>query len=112
MPADAVGDTQGVCHDELSCNLYTQDCGPEPYARACIVYDEDTNACWVAGLRTAGERCDEGVAATACEAGLLCSTLDHRCYALCDPNGGTCDGPLVCHPVRDSTGEPWFGLCS
>lgn len=112
MPADALSDPQGVCRDEEACSLEAQDCGPEPYDRACLPYDEDTNACWYAGPRVIGQTCDTSFASTSCEAGLYCSPIDARCYALCEPGGPeSCLRPSTCVVIPKADGATWFGLC-
>lgn len=112
MPADAAADPQGVCRDEETCGLEEQDCGPEPYARACLPYDEDTNACWYAGPRGVGQTCATTNAATSCEAGLYCSPIDAHCYALCESGGpDTCAWPSACATIPRDDGSAWFGLC-
>lgn len=112
MPADAAADPQGVCRDEATCSLDEQDCGPEPYDRACLPYDEDTNACWYAGPRVVGQTCSTAYAATSCEAGLYCSPIDAHCYALCEPGGlESCARPSTCVVIPKADGAVWFGLC-
>ncbi len=112
MAADVVSDPQGVCRAEEPCDLYEQDCGPDPYVRACLPYDEDTSACWFGGTRVAGQHCDASSAATACAPGGYCSPVDGRCYLLCDPEGpDRCERPATCRSVAREDGTPWFGLC-
>ena len=112
MPADGYGaDAESVCRGEEPCDLYAQDCGPDPYDRACIPYDMDTNACWYAGPRRAGQSCSTAYEATSCEAGGYCSAVDSLCYDLCDPLAMDSCAIGRCHRYDTSAGEPWFGLC-
>ena len=112
MPADAATDAQGVCREEELCSLEEQDCGPEPYDRACLPYDEDTNACWYAGPRVVGQTCATTTESTSCEAGLYCSPVDAHCYALCLPEGPeSCARPSRCVVIPKADGSQWFGLC-
>lgn len=112
MAEDGYAATTGVCHPESPCDLYAQDCGPASYTMACIPYDADTNACWYGGPRTAGQRCGWNDPAEACQPGLYCSTIDARCYTLCDPDGpDTCAAPATCQRQYADAGTPWFGLC-
>lgn len=112
MPADGAGADSGVCHPEVVCDLYAQDCAPAWYGEACVPYDHDTSACWVAGPRRAGEPCSWTDAAAACESGLFCSWVDDRCYELCDPAAAdTCQGARRCVEQEAAPGVGWFGLC-
>jgi hypothetical protein len=112
MPVDGVDATEGVCHPEDACDLYTQDCAPAAYGQACVPVDVDTNRCWYGGPRGAGEACSWTDADAACAPGLFCSWIDATCYTLCDPEvPDTCDGPQRCVRQLAAPGVPWFGLC-
>ncbi len=112
MPADGYGaDAASVCRGEGTCDLYAQDCGPDAYERACLPYDMDTNACWDAGPRRAGQTCNTAYASTSCEAGGICSTVDSRCYQLCDPLATDTCALGRCHRYDTTAGDVWFGLC-
>lgn len=111
MPTDGLAAEDGVCHDEVPCDLYDQDCAPAYYGLACVPYDGDTSACWYGGPRRAGEACGWDDPAVACAPGLFCSRIDGRCYTLCDPEGPESCPTGRCRTQRTSAGEPWFGLC-
>ncbi len=113
MPEDALAGTpDGVCHPGNACDLYTQDCGPEPYELACAPMDEDTNLCIAAGPRGVGQTCSWESPDFACQAGLFCSWVTARCYRLCDPDApDTCPGAPTCQRQYADGGVPWFGLC-
>lgn len=112
MPEDGLAATaSGVCHDETPCDLYAQDCAPAAYGMACIPYDADTAACWYGGPRTEGQACSAAAPATACAPGLTCSTLDGRCYQLCDPEAPDTCTRGRCRTQYADADVPWFGLC-
>lgn len=114
MPDDGYTSTTGACHEEAGagCDLYAQDCAPAAYDVACVPYDHDTNGCWYAGPKAAGEACAWDDADEACGAGLFCSWVDGTCYALCDPDAAdTCTRPERCVRQYAATGVPWFGVC-
>ncbi len=76
-----------VCRSVRTCDLYdVGSCAPEPYKERCVPLDLDTSGCFEAGPRLTGQSCDPMVPATACEAGLYCSSIDGVCYELCDPS--------------------------
>ena len=99
-----------VCHPEDTCDLYLQDCPFPYYQQNCIPMDVDSNRCGPSGDRRVGEVCNYLVAEDACAPGLFCSTVDNRCYELCDPQNDHCPGLQSCVTVEE-TGRPWFGLC-
>lgn len=108
MPAEGAG----ICHAEPPCDLYAQDCAPAWYGQACVPYDVDTNGCWYGGARGVGETCAWDSAALACAPGLFCSSVDARCYELCDPDApDTCPATARCLRQEAAPGVPWFGLC-
>ena len=112
IPSDGVDDTDGVCHDEVACDLYLQDCAPSEYGQACVPLDVDTNRCWYGGTQQVGDACTWDSVETACAPGLYCSFITEVCYQLCDPDGpDTCPGPQTCERQEASRGVPWFGLC-
>lgn len=113
MPEDGYTSTSGACHEEVTCDLYAQDCEPTAYDVACVPYDHDTNGCWYAGPRAAGEACSWDDPDQACGEGLFCSWIDYTCYELCDPDATTdpCTRPERCFRQYAAAGVPWFGLC-
>ncbi len=102
--------TGAVCHPEDSCDLYLQDCPYPYYQQNCIPMDIDSNRCGPSGDGRVGDACSYLSAEEACAPGLLCSTVDNRCYELCDPQNDHCPGRQSCVVVEEA-GQIWFGLC-
>lgn len=108
MPSDGLDASTGVCHGGDACDLLDQDCAPGHYGANCVPVDTDTNRCWPSGPRTHGQSCSWTDPSLYCEQGAFCSWVDHRCYALCDP-----DSPSACPGCTQQSvdGQPWFGIC-
>lgn len=102
--------TGSVCHPEDSCDLYLQDCPYPYYQQSCIPMDIDSNRCGPSGEGRVGDACNYLLAEDACAPGLFCSTVDNRCYELCDPQNDHCPGLQSCVAVEEA-GQVWFGLC-
>ncbi|MCP4804938.1 MAG: amidohydrolase family protein [Proteobacteria bacterium] len=111
MPEDGLSSSDGVCHPEEGCDWLAQDCDPAYYGENCVPADVDTSYCWPSGPREAFETCNYLDAGLRCEQGLFCSTLNWRCYELCDPDGPNTCSAGTCHQERAEGGEEWFGLC-
>ncbi len=111
MASDGAGASDGVCHEEPGCDLYTQDCEPAWYGQACVPMDIDTNLCWPAGGRRPGQSCDASEPTQRCVQGSFCSTVDSRCWELCDPDAETCGSGRRCYRQHAADGTPWFGVC-
>lgn len=110
LPADGAVATDGVCRPLEGCDLYAQDCSPARYGEACVPVDLDTNRCWPVGSAGEGDACSWTDPALGCEAGLLCSWIDSRCYRLCDPALPPEAGCAACEE-QQVEGQGWFGLC-
>lgn len=112
ISASGVSGAPYVCHEEATCDVYAQSCGPAFYSLGCVPVDSNTSVCRAAGPRSAGQTCTQGPAG-ACAKGLYCSPIDGLCYALCDPASATpgCTLPLKCEQQVASPTVPWFGLC-
>jgi len=107
LPAD-LGDSEAVCVDLEDCDLLNQDCSPEWYGENCVPVDLDTNRCWPAGPKLAGESCSWDDPGEFCAQGHFCSWVDNTCYTLCD-----IDDPADCPSCTsvEVEGTPWFAIC-
>ena len=99
-----------VCHPEDSCDLYLQNCPFPYYQQNCIPMDVDSNRCGPSAEGRVGDPCNYLLAEDACAQGLFCSTVDNRCYELCDPQNDHCPGQQRCVVVEEAR-QAWFGLC-
>ena len=108
-PLDGLDSTaDGACRAGDGCDLYAQDCAPASYGENCAPVDVDTNVCWPAGPRRAGQSCSWSDADLYCEQGLYCSWVTYKCYTLCDPDVASACASCTLQTIE---GVPWFGLC-
>ena len=114
MPTDGLPATPtGVCRPEKPCSLYASaGCEPAYYNLSCYPLDADTTGCVLAGQAGAGQACAYAGGGTTCKPDHFCSSIDAKCYRLCDPQqSGACPPPSTCQPQSAGQGVGWFGLC-